>query len=56
MWAATAAQTLDHEAIRQHAISRYSLDVIAKKYEDYFTRLLTLWGEGWYDTTAKANR
>lgn len=56
IWAAAAAQTLDHEAIRQHAVSRYSLDVIAKKYEDYFTRLLTLWGEGWYDTTAKANR
>jgi len=30
--------------------------VIAKRYEDYFTRLLTLWGEGWYDTTAKANQ
>lgn len=56
MWAATQAANLDHKAIRQHAVSKYSLDVIAKKYEDYFTRLLTLWGEGWYDTTAKAIR
>lgn len=56
MWAATAATKLNREAIREHAVTRYSLDVIAKRYEDYFTRLLTLWGDGWYDTTAKANQ
>jgi glycosyltransferase involved in cell wall biosynthesis len=39
---------LDHKRIRQHAIKNYSLPVIALKYQAYFQRLHTLWGEGWY--------
>jgi glycosyltransferase involved in cell wall biosynthesis len=39
---------LDPATIRAHAVDNYSLDVIARKYEDYFQRLLTLWGNGWY--------
>lgn len=46
--AAEDVKTLDRAAIRQHAIERYSLDVVGKQYEDYFARLLTLWDDGWY--------
>jgi glycosyltransferase involved in cell wall biosynthesis len=41
-------KTLDPHAIRQSAIDRYSLPVIAKRYESHFSRLMTLWGDGWY--------
>lgn len=42
------SDTLDYEAIRAHAVNNYSTDVIKYKYEDYFKRLLTLYGDGWY--------
>ena len=45
--AAKDVRNLDREAIRTHAINRYSLDTIGKQYEDYFKRLLLLWGSGW---------
>lgn len=48
MDATEAVKSLDREKIREHAVSRYSLDVIAKQYEDYFKRLSTLWEGGWY--------
>ena len=38
----------DHEAIRANAISNWSVDVVAKQYEDYFKRLLLLWEDGFY--------
>jgi glycosyltransferase involved in cell wall biosynthesis len=41
-------QQLDPYAIRDHAISNYSLEPTAVKYQAYFQRLLTLWNEGWY--------
>lgn len=46
--AAVNAQHLDRAAIRQRAISLYNLDTIGLQYEAYFKRLLTLWGDGWY--------
>jgi glycosyltransferase involved in cell wall biosynthesis len=48
-------KNLDRNAIRQRAISLYSVDVIAKKYEYYFRRLETLWGDGWYTEGNNAN-
>lgn len=48
MDAAEAVKSLDRQKIREHAVSKYSLDVIAKQYEDYFKRLSTLWKGGWY--------
>lgn len=48
MQAAEDVKKLDRKKIREHAVSRYSLDIIGKQYEDYFTRLLTLWEDGWY--------
>lgn len=46
--AAEDVKKLDRKKIREHAISKYSLDIIGKQYEDYFKRLLTLWEDGWY--------
>lgn len=45
-----ACKTLDPYKIRDHALSHYSVDVIAHKYDAYFKRLSTLWGDGWYQT------
>jgi glycosyltransferase involved in cell wall biosynthesis len=47
--AAIEAEKLDPHVIRERAINTYSLDVIGKKYEDYFTRLLHMWDDGWYE-------
>lgn len=41
-------KALDPFAIRKHAVNNYSLAVIGEKYERYFERLFTLWGDGWY--------
>lgn len=46
--AAEDVKKLDRKTIREHALNRYSLDIIGKQYEDYFNRLLTLWENGWY--------
>lgn len=40
-------QLLDRSAIRNYAVSRFSTDVVAAQYEQYFERLSTLWGPGW---------
>ena len=47
--AALAAPSLDPHVIRDRAVAKYSLEVIGKKYEEYFTRLLHLWEDGWYE-------
>jgi glycosyltransferase involved in cell wall biosynthesis len=39
---------LNHEAIRAHAIERYSLEAVAPQFRTWFDRLDTLHGEGWY--------
>lgn len=48
MDAAEKVKTLDRKKIREHSVGRYALDVIAKEYESYFKKLLTLWDGGWY--------
>jgi glycosyltransferase involved in cell wall biosynthesis len=50
--AAESVKELDRAAIRQRAVDLYNLDVIGKQYEAYFRRLLTLWGDGWYEMSA----
>lgn len=47
--AAQDVEKLNTAAIRNRAVSLYSLDVIGKKYEAYFQRLLHLWDKGWYE-------
>lgn len=48
MEAVDKVPTLSRSLIRSHALAHYSLDVVGKQYEQYFSRLLTLWGDGWY--------
>ncbi len=42
-----AARSLDRAAIREHAISRWSTDVVGPMYDAYFQQLQTLSGAGW---------
>lgn len=55
MKAAEDVKELDFIQIRKDAISKYSVDVVAKQYELYFKRLSTLWGDGWYASTYHKN-
>jgi glycosyltransferase involved in cell wall biosynthesis len=34
--------------IRAAAQNRFSTDIVALKYQNYFDRLYDLWGDGWY--------
>jgi glycosyltransferase involved in cell wall biosynthesis len=49
MQAAEGVKYLDRAKIRNRAVSLYNLDTIGLQYEAYFKRLLTLWGDGWYE-------
>jgi hypothetical protein len=49
MQAAEGVKYLDREKVRNRAVSLYNLDTIGLQYEAYFKRLLTLWGDGWYE-------
>ena len=42
------APELDRSAIREHAVATWSTDVIGPRYLEYFARLATLYGDGWY--------
>lgn len=47
----TAAQSVDSlnpADIRTYAANNYSTKKVALMYQEYFSRLLTLWGDGWY--------
>jgi glycosyltransferase involved in cell wall biosynthesis len=46
--AASTVATLDRRSIREHALANYSIDAIGPRYEEYFSRLGTLWDKGWY--------
>lgn len=45
--AAEMCGDLDRVTIRNRALSLYSMDTVAVKYEEYFNRLSLLWGDGW---------
>lgn len=53
--AALSVDQLDPNTIRDRAVSKYGIDAIAKRYEDYFARLLHLWSDGWYEGKSKSN-
>ena len=48
MEATEKVKDLDRKKIHELAFSKYSLEVVAVMYDDYFKKLLTLWGDGWY--------
>lgn len=49
MEAARRAPELDRAAIAHKARQRWSMDAVGEQYERYFERLMTLWGDGFYD-------
>lgn len=46
--AAISAASLNRERIREHALATWSLEAIAPRFDRYFRRLETLYGDGWY--------
>lgn len=46
--AAEHVKNLDRNKIQKYAKGRYGLSAVAQMYNEYFTRLQTLWGDGWY--------
>lgn len=42
------ASYLDRRWIREHALATWSTDAIAPRFDRYFRRLETLYGDGWY--------
>lgn len=40
--------TAKRKKIRADAQKRFSTTTVAKQYDEYFNRLATLWGDGWY--------
>lgn len=54
--AAIAAPSLDRAAIRDRAVQEYGLAATTLKYERYFRRLLTLWGDGWYTAPTRERK
>lgn len=47
MEAVSLVDSLDKKAIRDYAISHFSLDRVKYQYEAYFKQLLSLWNKGW---------
>jgi glycosyltransferase involved in cell wall biosynthesis len=47
--AAQKVDSLPKYPIRKRIMQEYSLEAIGKKYEEYFERLMHLWGRGWYE-------
>lgn len=45
---AVGSMALDRAVVRSHAAARFSLPVVARRYDAYVDRLMTLYGEGWY--------
>lgn len=46
------APTLDRDRIRNDALARFSMPVVAQQYDAYFRRLASLWRDGWYEGRA----
>jgi len=48
LWAARNIDKIDPKRCREYAIANYSMDRIAKSYQDYFTKIQDLYKNGWY--------
>jgi glycosyltransferase involved in cell wall biosynthesis len=51
--AVEAAGEVDHVELRRRTNERFSLDAVAPMYEEWFDRLSSLWGLGWYELPAE---
>ena len=45
-----AVKSLDRKQIHERAVERFSLAAVGPQYDRYFSRLQSLWGEGFYQT------
>jgi len=51
VWAAKNIDKINPQSCRDFAVNNFSLDVVAKKYEEYFQSVLNVYtGNGWYET------
>lgn len=41
--------TIDRQVCRRWAVSNYDMTTVALSYEEYFDRLYSLWGNGWFE-------
>ena len=49
-WAAKNIDKIDPQKCRDFAVNNFSLEVVAKKYEEYFQSVLNVYnGDGWYE-------
>jgi len=48
LWAARNIDKIDPKRCREYAIANFSMDVVAKKYQEYFTKVHDLHNGGWY--------
>lgn len=48
VWSAKNISNISREKCREWAISNYSVNRVAKMYDEYFHKIMTLWDEGWY--------
>lgn len=46
--AAESVHRLDHSLIHRQAVTRFGMANVSLQYEQYFSKLSTLYGEGWY--------
>jgi len=48
IWATNNIGNIDPWKCVQWATSNYSMNRISKMYKEYFDKIMTLWGQGWY--------
>jgi len=48
IWAAENIQNINPADCRQWAVDNYSMERVAKMYQEYFVKLNDLWDTGWY--------
>ena len=48
LWAARNIDKIDSKRCREYAVANYSMDRVSKMYQEYFTKVQDLYGDGWY--------
>jgi glycosyltransferase involved in cell wall biosynthesis len=49
VWAAKNVDRLDPYYIRDYAVNNYSMDRVSLMYDEYFSKLMDLYRNGWYE-------
>ncbi len=48
IWAANNIDKISPAACREYAVANFSMERIGKAYQEYFTKVHDLFGDGWY--------